>query len=70
MADNIEYTIVDDYNGKSVYTERIKTTVKKGISFGSCLAMVISYVSWQSVFWAIIHGCLGWIYVIYYLLRY
>lgn len=48
----------------------VSSTVKTGISFGSALAMVISYTNWHSVFWAIIHGLLSWIYVIYYLLRY
>lgn len=48
----------------------IKKTVKNGITFGSCLAMVISYTTWHSVFWAIIHGLLSWIYVIYFILRY
>ncbi|ERJ13757.1 hypothetical protein [Haloplasma contractile] len=42
--------------------------INKGVSFGSVLAIVISYVAWKSVFWAIFHGILGWIYVIYYLL--
>lgn len=41
-----------------------------GIGFGSCLAMVISYTAWGSVGWAIIHGILGWFYVIYYVLAY
>ena len=45
-------------------------TAKTGISFGSALAMVISYVNWHSVGWAIFHGLLGWGYVIYYLIRY
>lgn len=48
----------------------IKKTVKKGITFGTCLAMVISYTTWHSVFWTIIHGLLSWIYVIYFILRY
>lgn len=46
----------------------IKTTAKAGISFGTCLAMVISYTNWHSIFWAIIHGILGWIYVIYFII--
>ncbi len=41
-----------------------------GISFGTALAMVISYVTWRSIGWAILHGILGWFYVIYYLIRY
>lgn len=48
----------------------VKKTVKEGISFGSALAMVISFVTWKSVGWAIFHGLLGWVYVIYFLLRY
>lgn len=43
---------------------------KAGVSFGSVLAMVISYHAYSSVGWAIFHGILGWIYVIYYLLKY
>lgn len=45
-------------------------TVRSGITFGSCLAMVISYCNWHSVFWAIIHGLLSWLYVIYYVIVY
>jgi hypothetical protein len=48
----------------------VEKTVKSGVSFGSALAMVISYTAWKSILWAIIHGVLGWIYVIYYILRY
>lgn len=47
----------------------IKKTVKSGITFGSALAMVISYVTWQSVGWAIIHGLFSWAYVIYFVTR-
>lgn len=47
-----------------------KKSVKSGISFGSALAMVISYVTWHSIGWAIVHGLLGWIYVVYYIIKY
>lgn len=47
-----------------------KNVVKSGISFGSCLAMIISYTTWKSIGWAIIHGLLSWLYVIYYIVRY
>jgi hypothetical protein len=47
-----------------------KNVAKAGISFGSCLAMIISYTAWRSVLWAIIHGLFSWVYVVYYLLRY
>ena len=50
--------------------EAITKTIKTGISFGSALAMVISYVNWHSIGWAIFHGLLSWAYVIYYIIRY
>lgn len=43
---------------------------KAGLSFGAALAMVISYAKWQSIGWAIVHGILGWVYVIYYVIKY
>ena len=49
---------------------KTKTVVKSGITFGTCLAMVISYTNWHSVGWAIVHGLLSWLYVIYYMIRY
>ncbi len=47
-----------------------KETVSKGITFGSALAMIISYAHWQSIGWAIFHGLLSWGYVIYYAIKY
>ena len=49
---------------------KTKTVVKSGITFGTCLAMVISYTNWHSVGWAIVHGLLSWLYAIYYIIRY
>ena len=57
----------DNKSSKKVIVEK---TVKSGVSFGSALAMVISYTAWKSILWAIIHGLLGWIYVVYYIIRY
>jgi hypothetical protein len=45
----------------SVRTE----VVKGGISFGSALAIAISWWKSQSVLWAIFHGFCSWFYVIY-----
>lgn len=39
---------------------------KAGVSFGSALAIAISWSKYQSIVWAVIHGFLGWIYVVYY----
>ena len=50
--------------------EIVEKSVKTGITFGSALAMVISYTNWHSVGWAITHGLMSWLYVIYYILRY
>ena len=48
----------------------VKKSVTTGVSFGSALAMVISYVNWHSIGWAILHGLFSWAYVIYYWIRY
>lgn len=46
---------------------RVEVT-RAGVSFGSALAIAISWSVNKSVLWAIIHGILSWIYVIYYLI--
>jgi hypothetical protein len=45
-------------------------TIKTGITFGTALAMVISWSVNKSVLWAIFHGILSWVYVIYYVIVY
>jgi hypothetical protein len=47
-----------------------RQVVKAGVSFGSALAMVISWTANKSLLWAIVHGLLSWLYVVYYALRY
>ena len=42
--------------------------VKYGASFGSALAVAISFNTNHSILWAIIDGLLSWIYVIYFAL--
>ncbi len=49
---------------------RSKDAAKVGIGFGSALAIAISWSANKSIFWAIIHGILTWVYVIYYAIRY
>lgn len=39
---------------------------KAGIGFGTALAIAISWSQNHSILWAILHGLLSWIYVIYY----
>lgn len=48
----------------------VKSSVKSGVSFGSALAMVVSWSANKSILWAIFHGLLSWFYVIYYWIRY
>lgn len=36
-----------------------------GIGLGTIIAMVLSWSRNKSILWAIIHGLLGWLYVIY-----
>jgi hypothetical protein len=60
------------YDGEPVAKERVvvktREVVKSGVSLGSALAIAISWSVNKSILWAIIHGILSWIYVIYYAL--
>jgi hypothetical protein len=42
--------------------------VGPGIGLGTIIAVVVSWSRNKSILWAIIHGLLGWLYVIYALL--
>jgi len=54
-------------NGSRGYSVRVEGA-KYGVSFGSALAIAISYTTNHSILWAIIHGILSWLYVIYFAL--
>lgn len=49
-------------------SNEIHPAAKAGISFGSALAITISWSVNHSILWAIFHGILSWIYVIYFAL--
>ncbi len=51
-------------------TKIVNKTVNTGITFGSALAIVISYTAWESIGWAVFHGLFSWVYVIYYIFQY
>ena len=51
-------------NGRA-YSVRVEGA-KYGVSFGSALAIAISYTTSHSILWAIIDGIFGWLYVIYF----
>ncbi len=44
---------------KEKNSKMMNSTIKTGISFGSALAMVISYTNWHSIGWAVFHGLLS-----------
>jgi hypothetical protein len=54
-------------NGSRGYSIRLEGA-KYGVSFGSALAIAISYVTNRSIAWAIIDGILSWLYVVYFAL--
>ncbi len=41
---------------------------RSGITFGTALAIAISWSENHSILWAIVHGLFSWLYVIYYAL--
>lgn len=57
----------NDYSSKS-WKRYGKCIMKNGIGFGSALAIAISFSVNNSVWLAILHGLLGWLYVVYYAL--
>lgn len=58
--------------GKEKKKFYFKVTAKPqdAVNLGCVLAIVISYNQWHSIGKAILHGILGWIYVIYYLIKF
>ena len=45
---------------------RNQTVIKYGLGMGGALAMILSHSINHSIFWAILHGLLGWFYVLYF----
>lgn len=48
-----------------LYTYRTEIA-RTGITFGTALAIAISWSVNHSILWAMFHGLLSWFYVIYY----
>jgi hypothetical protein len=57
-----------EMRGEGSTRVRVTNVAKKGIGFGSALAIAISWSQHQSILWAIIHGIFSWFYVIWYAL--
>lgn len=47
-------------------TQIKNTVIQNGVGLGTVIAVAISWSRNNSILWAIIHGILGWLYVIYY----
>jgi hypothetical protein len=47
---------------------RTVRVAKAGASFGSALAITISWSEHHSILWAIVQGFFSWLYVVYYAL--
>lgn len=41
-----------------------------GVNIGTIIAVCLSYNLNQNIWWCIIHGMFGWVYVIYYVIKY
>ena len=46
--------------------QKIVNVTEYGLSMGAALAMICSFSINKSIFWAIVHGLLSWLYVIYF----
>lgn len=60
--------IMDSNPPRASAMGRSVQVAKAGVSFGSALAIAISWSVHHSILWAIIHGFLSWFYVIWYAL--
>jgi hypothetical protein len=56
------------YGGPDGGGYMVPVYVGPGIGLGTIIAVVVSWSRNKSILWAIIHGFLGWLYVIYALL--
>ena len=45
-----------------------REVARSGIGLGAALAVAISWTANGSILWAILHGVLSWLYVLYYAL--
>ncbi len=52
-------------NGGAGYGYARPVYIAPGIGLGTIIAVAISWTRNKSILWAIIHGLLGWLYVIY-----
>jgi len=60
--------IFDSQPPRATMRQRSASVVKAGVSFGTALAIVISWSVHHSILWAIVQGFFSWLYVLYYAL--
>ena len=58
--------IFDGSPPRATVRERSASVVKAGVSFGTALAIAISWSVHHSILWAIVQGFFSWLYVLYY----
>lgn len=46
--------------------KHVDVSIDIGTVVGNIIAFILSYNTWHSVGWAMIHGLLGWLYNIYF----
>lgn len=59
---------IECFSQQTGSTRMTQTVVTNGIGIGSVLAIVISWDRNKSILYALLHGILGWFYVIYYVI--
>ena len=47
-----------------------KTATSSGVGIGSIIAFILSYCTWHSIGWGILHFFFGWAYILYFAIRY
>jgi hypothetical protein len=52
-----------------VYSNEGERVINYGIGLGSAIAVAVSWSRNKSIAFAIFHGILGWLYIIYYLIK-
>jgi hypothetical protein len=65
---SIAFLMVSCGTGPDHYVYSGPVYVVPGVGLGTIIAVVVSWSRNKSILWAIIHGILGWLYVIYALL--
>lgn len=63
LKEELRAELREDYRHQ--FRQGMLSTLGKGYNLGMIIAVVVSFNLNHSILWAIIHGLLGWFYVIY-----